>query len=866
MDRGDIDLEDVIKEHRRDAGRSGEEIERLTVDDSLSDLDRTKLFLSPGAHQLQQNCALERLPKVFQEYKQAAYRALFPGFTTWIESYNSQSQVAAGEAFMAILKDTSLPKEVGLWLLPTTLSMLSTNRNQDVARVWLKCLCGIVPTLPRKVVFDELMHIALSKGESQQSVQARTACCAILGSIAPLLKREEIEKYFLQKAMGLCQDTDLEVRVCMCEQLNHIARAVGLDTTKEKVLPELYELLRDEELTVQNAAFASLVQMLDYLPPEIRQTKIMPFLRLFCPPNESCLLITLPRLIGELMCKMVFDLTDDEFQPLMEAYKTYARHSSEEVRKLCASNFPAVLKAIGARKYALSLHVLYQQLVQDASSSVRAACATSFNEVAKLLGKKRTSSYLKDPLVLLLEDSSHDVLKSILEDLHLILGHFAVGTPQQKAATFGGLMPSLLLAEKSASTGRQWRLQLCLLRAFAEMPEYFTSDQIFENFVPICFCYMTDGVMPVKAAATMALANFIRNNRKASQRYELSTRVVKEYAHGRSYWSRMVFIEFCENMLKVSSSRMFKDVFLDPAISSLQDPVPSVRMRACLLLPHLKHAIKLPEDVGVLEKINHLTTQRLNDNVKEVSAAAQRVADGFKHSLRNAYNDREVASDHAISQEEIERIDKQREDEEWNILSKEEQVSMQGHFAWVLMRGRLLLKDEKKKIDDMLQRLKLEAASKKGSIASANTIQSLSSSPQDSGRLSKSIGSVRTSVSNGSRVSISSASSRAGSMDTVRKVSSSSPVPSSQIAPPGLSSKRSSGQSSMVTPGGKAGTRVSLGSGNQTAGSARPASPAVNLRPQTPSPIQDASDPSASSPSVILRKNSKTIASRRTSS
>ncbi|KAG6553515.1 hypothetical protein Mapa_004427 [Marchantia paleacea] len=90
--------------------------------------------------------------------------------------------------------------------------------------------------------------------------------------------------------------------------------------------------------------------------------------------------------------------------------------------------------------------------------------------------------------------------------------------------------------------------------------------------------------------------------------------------------------------------------------------------------PHLKHAIKLPEDVGVLEKINHLTTQRLNDNVKEVAAAAQRVADGFKHSLRNAYNDREVASDQAIFLEEIEKIDKQREDEEWNILSKEEQV------------------------------------------------------------------------------------------------------------------------------------------------------------------------------------------------
>ncbi|KAG6555275.1 hypothetical protein Mapa_003318 [Marchantia paleacea] len=80
----------------------------------------------------------------------------------------------------------------------------------------------------------------------------------------------------------------------------------------------------------------------------------------------------------------------------------------------------------------------------------------------------------------------------------------------------------------------------------------------------------------------------------------------------------------------------------------------------------------------------------------------------------------------------------------------------------------------------MLHRLKLEAASRKGSIASANSIQSLSSSPQDSGRLSKSTGSGRTSVSNGSRVSISSTSSRAGTVDTARKLSSSSPVPSSQ--------------------------------------------------------------------------------------
>ncbi|KAL3690233.1 hypothetical protein R1sor_016542 [Riccia sorocarpa] len=841
MDRQDLDFDDAIKENRRDGGRSGEEIERFTVDENLTELERAKLFLSPGAHQLQQCCALERLPKIFHEYKGAANRALFPALTSWVESYSPQSQVAAGEAFMAVTEDTSLPKEVGQWLLPTVLQLLNSNRNQEVARVWLKALCAIIQILPRQVLLEDLMPLAVSKGESQQSAQSRTAACAIFGAIAPFLKAEEIAKSFLQKAMGLCQDTDLEVRVCMCEQLNKISRAVGVDTVKEKVLPELYELLKDEELAVQNAALETLVEMLDFLPAEIRQTKIMPYLRSFCPPEETeVVLISLPRLIGELMCKLVYDLSDDDFQPLMEAYKSYARHSSEEIRKLCASNIPAVLKAIGSRKYALGLHVLYLQFVQDHSPPVRAICAAAFNEIAKMLGKKRTSSYLREPLVMLLEDESRDVQKAILEDLNLTLGHFNVGTAQQKAAIFEALLPSILRAEKAASVGRQWRMQLCLLRAFAEMPEYFSSDQIYDYLVPICFNYMTEGVLHVRAAATMALAVFIRNNRKACQRYELSTRVVRDYANGRSYWLRMVFIEFCENMLKVSSSRMFKDVFLDPAISTLQDPVPSVRMRACLLLPHIKHAIKLPEDVGVLEKINHLTTQRLNDNVKEVAAAAQRVADGFKHSLRSAINDRDMAGGQAISQEEIERIDKQREEEEWNMLSKEEQ-------------------EEKKKIDDMLQRLKLEGGSKKANIASS--LQPLPSAQQDPGRRSA-VGLPRSTSSNGSRGSLGSmattAPSRTGSADTGRKLTSSSPVSPSQTPAPASSIKRGSTQPVSAPAATKLGGRTSLTTGAAGA-SARPASPAISLRPQTPSTPTPTDD-------LASRRNLKTLPGRRTSS
>ena len=56
-----------------------------------------------------------------------------------------------------------------------------------------------------------------------------------------------------------------------------------------------------------------------------------------------------------------------------------------------------------------------------------------------------------------------------------------------------------------------------------------------------------------------------------------------------------------------------------------------VRMRACALLPLLKTVVKLPEDAGSLERINFCAAQRLNDNDKQVAAAARSISDYFKH-------------------------------------------------------------------------------------------------------------------------------------------------------------------------------------------------------------------------------------------
>lgn len=71
--------------------------------------------------------------------------------------------------------------------------------------------------------------------------------------------QEEIERGYLKRAMTLCQDTDYIVRINMCHGLHCLAAAVGLDVTVATILPEIFELMKDEEPLVRVAASNSLV-------------------------------------------------------------------------------------------------------------------------------------------------------------------------------------------------------------------------------------------------------------------------------------------------------------------------------------------------------------------------------------------------------------------------------------------------------------------------------------------------------------------------------------------------------------------------------------------------------------------------------
>jgi hypothetical protein len=56
----------------------------------------------------------------------------------------------------------------------------------------------------------------------------------------------------------------------------------------------------------------------------------------------------------------------------------------------------------------------------------------------------------------------------------------------------------------------------------------------------------------------------LRCNCRAVQRYELSQRVVREYGQAHSYWLRLLYIDFCEHMLKYAPSHTLPQLLYEP--------------------------------------------------------------------------------------------------------------------------------------------------------------------------------------------------------------------------------------------------------------------------------------------------------------
>ncbi|XP_041950380.1 serine/threonine-protein phosphatase 4 regulatory subunit 4 isoform X1 [Alosa sapidissima] len=654
------DLQDLtfIERPIRRSLKTAEEIDKLTVDEDLNDIERAVYLLSSG-QDVQRASVIVNLPTLVRQNPAETFRRVVPKVREVLHVAGVEMQLAAASSFLTILQDDIVLIQTHTHSILQIVLLNLDHRETVVSNAWLETLLASIDALPKETIRQEILSPLVSKAQLSQSVQARLASCRILGKVAGKFDSSVVKKDLLPLVRSLCQDVEYEVRSCMCRQLEDIARGIGLDHTKAVVLPELVELARDEGSTVRLAAFDTIINLLEMFdsalspsPVDDRTRVIFPLVKTFCEKcfkADEAVLASLSFQYGKLCHGLSACFTEEQHLWFLEFYKKLCflglQHENGHcesqayqlelenkyamVRRNCAYNFPAMMLFADPNHFLSELYRTFSSLCHDPEISVRRTAAEGFHEVVKLLGPN--VHYVHKELVTLLQDDSLEVLDALLnhlqETLELATSRGEGAGPESKLVNVPDLVPALVAAEQKAASSLRWRVHERLLHCYACLPRVVPADQIYFRFLQRMFSIITtNNVLPVQREAARTLCVFLRYNRKQEQRQEILTKIMQELGQGRSYWNRLRYLDLCEITMELFSKSYFCKHFLIQALELVSDPVANVRYKLCHMLPRLRSTIRLPADKHLLQQLEFCVRKLLcREKDKDVVATIRKI-------------------------------------------------------------------------------------------------------------------------------------------------------------------------------------------------------------------------------------------------
>ncbi|KAM6201277.1 LOW QUALITY PROTEIN: serine/threonine-protein phosphatase 4 regulatory subunit 4 [Rhynchocyon petersi] len=657
----------IIERPVRRSLKTPEEIERLTVDEDLSDIERAVYLLSAG-QDIQGTSVIANLPYLMRQNPAETLRRVLPQVrvhedehlfiqrvwtsiclsrggdseeehTYWpfliiqevLHVAGVDMQLTAAVSFLTILQEESVSIHAYAHSFLQVILLHLEHRDAGVSNAWLETLLSAIEVLPKETLRHEILNPLVSKAQLSQTVQSRLVSCKILGKLTNKFDVHTINREILPLVKSLSQDVEYEVRSCMCRQLENIAQGIGTELTKSMVLPDLIELSRDENSSVRLAAFETLVNLLDIFDTDDRSQTILPLVKSFCEKSfkaDESILVSLSFHLGKLCHGLYGIFTPDQHLRFLEFYKKLCTlglqqengHNENQmspqileqekkyisVRKNCAYNFPAMIVFVDPKNFHMELYSTFFCLCHDPEVPVRYTIAICFYEVSKLLN---SGVYLiHKELLTLLQDESLEVLDALIDHLPEILELMSTGgessAQENKLSALPDLIPALTAAEQRAAASLKWRTHEKLLHKYACLPHIISSDQIYYRFLQrMLTIMMTNNVLPVQKAASRTLCIFLRYNRKQEQRHEVIKKLIEQLGQGKSYWNRLRFLDTCEFIIEMFSKSFFCKYFFLPAIELTHDPVANVRMKLCHLLPKVKSTLKIPADKHLLQQL-----------------------------------------------------------------------------------------------------------------------------------------------------------------------------------------------------------------------------------------------------------------------
>ncbi|KAL7750742.1 Serine/threonine-protein phosphatase 4 regulatory subunit 4 [Sorochytrium milnesiophthora] len=303
----------------------------------------------------------------------------------------------------------------------------------------------------------------------------------LVAAIVRLSKTLPQQEPLVVTLLHLCQDTDHEVRMCLCQQLSSIARVTSGETCAKLVAPELLELLNDEEPHVRAAAVGVLADIATSVAAvsDCCGRLLAAAMRL-CRDSNPLVRQALAEELGPVFWALKDHLSSSDTQTLQHLLHSLCTSHNASLTCQGLHSLPALLRmnAVGADNTWIT--AIMTQLSMSPELSVRIKVAQVFHAVAEAL-EGRSAEILLPSFHLLLDEQSA-VFVPFAQHLDATLSHLCSGNPNRDT-------PELLLpiVRKAGALVRShaWRDQLALLQQTHHFEEYFDLEMLQDTWIPI---------------------------------------------------------------------------------------------------------------------------------------------------------------------------------------------------------------------------------------------------------------------------------------------------------------------------------------------------------------------------------------------
>jgi len=697
--------------------KTQEELDKLSVDENLSEIDKTLFILSSG-QELQYISVLRNLPFLLKTWPDCIKKVL-PKVKEILAKSGLDVHVTAAEVFIEIITNKIVSISNFIQYFFQTIFTYSTKKVSEFTNIWLDALIKVVPYLSNDVVKRDVLPMAISKGRLSQPTASRLHSCKIIGAISQKFDANTIKKELVPTMRQLCQDVDQDVRSCMCLQLQDVAFSFGPTDTKGLIMDEIVELAADEESQVRVAAFDTFIAITSLLEND-SILKMTPLVEKYCMQAieiEDPTLLNVASNFGKLcscvakqisieqrknfiniflkMCLLgrkvpgkthedrmknvkekLNSMSTANYQPLsfsnsiphvQQHPQDLGREELVHCRRFSAFNLPAMFHLFPSQR-SLLVDCL-SILCSDDQILVRKHAAAGLHEVAHLLGKNADIMFLH-LLTFLYEIQSPEVMQASFQHLDQTLVAIVVGAnlaekqPTKMADLVSALTNCLSKFEKEWQ--KSWRgLELLTSKLYC-LHRLIPSDQIYSKFIPILFNLLTKNpYLPVRQAASSTICVLLRYNKRCEQRREILDKLIQDLSRSRSYRNRLLFFDFCEDMMKYFSKKFFKENIFEHVMVLFDDKVVNVRLCLCRILPRLKSLLKLPSDRLLHSQLEQGVRQFLSSETdKDVSKAIRMAIYELDRTTAQHLSQRDISDEDSK--------DLKKEEEEEQMFTKED--------------------------------------------------------------------------------------------------------------------------------------------------------------------------------------------------